>query len=431
MKLRWRFPATSSSTHTFVVRYLVTGAVAEEARGDVLTWRAPFGQHSWRVESSTVAYELPSGLSGTTLVDTRRASGVKTEEAGSVVRVTSGNIKSDGWTQATLVLPSRSIVEVAPSWQRLAEQRARYSTTWLGAAGLVFLAGLIPLFALRQGFDRAPHTDTAPVSTVSAPDGLAPVLAGAVIARGQVSLEHAAAALFELAERGVIRVDETRRGSFGSRAYELSRTGSRPLLAPHEATALDVAFGRNHDTSVSLSKARTRLASHLRPFGRAVHSEMEAQGLFNRDRQATRKAYLKVAGALFGLGVISIAAWPLMMRTYGAWPLVVPAALTAAAVVALILHGTSTPLSNDAIRRARSWKAYKDHLKSLAKEPGGVPLASDALPYAIAFGLGGDWSKRLKAHPVPSPAWFHSEEGGPAYGSFIGNAGAPAPHGAH
>ena len=363
-------------------------------------------------------------------MDTRRASDVKTEEAGSVVRVTSGNIKSDGWTEATLVLPSRSIVEVAPSWQRLAEQRARYATTWLGAAGLVFLAGLIPLFALRQGFDRPPH-DTLPVSTASAPDGLAPALAGAVIARGHVSLEHATAALFELAERGVIRVDETRRGSFGSHAYELSRTGSRPLLAPHEATALDLAFGRNHETSVSLSKARTLLASHLRHFGRAVHAEMEAQGLFDRGRQATRKAYLKVAGALFGLGVISIAAWPLLMRTYGGWPFVVPAALTAAAVVALILHGTSTPLSNDAIRRARSWKAYKDHLKSLAKEPGGLPHASDALPYAIAFGLGGDWSKRLKAHPVPSPAWFHSEEGGPAYGSFIGNAGAPAPNGAH
>ena len=66
VKLRWRFPATSASTHTFAVRYLVVGAVAEDSRGDTLTWRAPFGQHSWRIESSTVTYELPIGPSEST-----------------------------------------------------------------------------------------------------------------------------------------------------------------------------------------------------------------------------------------------------------------------------------------------------------------------------------------------------------------------------
>ena len=295
----------------------------------------------------------------------------------------------------------------------------------------MFLAGLVPLFALRQGFDRAPREETSAASVPSAPDALPPALAGAILARGQASLEHAAAALFGLAERGVVRVEEHRRGTFGTRAYTLTRTGSRLALAPHEEAVLEAAFGRTGEPSVSLSKARTRIASHLRQFNRAIHGEMDALGLFDRDCQATRKAYLKVAGLLFGLGVAAVAGWPLLMRTYGGWPLVVPAALAASALVAVILHATSTPLSNDAIRRARSWKAYKDHLKSLAKGPGASCVSSDALPYAIALGLAGDWSKRLKAHPVQAPSWFHSEEGGPAYASFVADAGAAAAHGAH
>jgi hypothetical protein len=428
VKVRWRFPATSASSHTFAVRYRVTGAVAEEARGDVLTWRAPFGQHSWRIESSTVTYELPIGATDVPVVDTRRASDVRTEEAGSGVRVMARDIGSDGWTETTFVMPSGSILDGAPAWQRAAQQRARYSATWLLAAGLVFLAGLVPLFALRQGFDRAPLDETSAAPASTAPDALTPALAGAIVARGQASLEHATAVLFGLAEHGVVRVEE-HRGTFGTRAYTLTRTGSRPQLAPHEEAVLEAAFGRTGQTAVNLSKARTRLVSHLRQFNRAVHAEMDAQGLFDRDRQATRKAYLKVAGALFGLGVVAAAGWPLLMRTYGGWPLVVPAALTAAALAGLILHATSTPLSNEAIRRARRWRAHKDHLKALAKEPSGSGVASDALPYAIAFGLAGDWSKRLKAHPVQSPSWFHSEEGGPAYASFIAHAGAAAQHG--
>jgi hypothetical protein len=292
----------------------------------------------------------------------------------------------------------------------------------------VFLAGLIPIFALRQGFDRTPHDDGAPPSAVAAPDDLPPALAGAIIAGGKASLEHAAAALLALADRGVIGVDELRRGAFGTRTFRLTLSGPRPPLAPHEDVLIDALFEQS-ESSATLSKARGRLIARLGRFGRAVKAELDARGLFDRNRQTVRTAYLKAAGALFGLAVIAAGTWPLLMRTYGGWPLLVPAALSAAAIVALIMRGISTPLANDALRRAKSWGAYKKHLKSLAKERGGSMIASDALPYAIAFGLGGDWSKRLKAHPVPSPLWFRSEGGGIAYAAFIADATAAPQHG--
>lgn len=428
-RLRWRFPPTSSSTHTFGVRYLVAGAVAQDARGDMLIWRAPLGEHPWRIESSTVEYELPAGVTGRAAVDTRRAATATTAASAGGARVIARDLRSNGWSETTLVMPTGSILGAPPAWQQSERQRAAYSTAWLGAATVVLVAGLIPLFALRQGFDGPPGDLAPTVSTGVVPDSLPPALAGAIVARGRASLEHAAATLFALAERGEIRVDEHKRGTFGTRTYQLTRAASRRALASYEEAALEAAFAGAGDTT--LAKARARLVRRFRRFTRALNAEMEAHGLVDRDRQATRKAYLKTAGALFVLAALTFMAWPFTMQTYGAWPLAVPAALTSAAIIALILYGTSTPLSNEGAQRARNWSAYKDHLESVAKQTGGLPVASAALPYAIALGLAGEWSEQLKAHPIQAPHWFRSDGDESAYAAFVAAAGAGPPQTAH
>jgi hypothetical protein len=402
------------------------GAVAQNNRGDVLVWRYPDGSHSWRIESSTVSYELPAGVITVPAVGSRRAASTATavSDAG-VFRVTAGGIRRDGWTETTLVMPAGSILTSPPAWQQAEEQHAAYSAAWLGVAGFAFVLGLVPLFALWQGYDR-PRRDlqspTVPVHSI--PDPLSPAIAGALVHSGRAALEHASAVLFTLAERGEIRVAEHKRGTFGRRGYLLTRVDSRHPLMPHEEAAISTVF-TEAGVPVTLSHARKKLVRQFKHFSRALNAELEAQGLVDRDRQATRRACLRISCALFTASAISFAVWLLVMDAYGPWPLAVTGALVCVAIIAAIFHGAATPLSNEGEQRAHVWRAYRDYLKATSKQPEGLAaVPAVALPHAIALGFSSEWSKHLKAHPGKPPHWYRAEGDDSSYAAFVADAGA-------
>jgi hypothetical protein len=434
-RVRWRFPPASGSTHTFRVRYLVHGGVRQDARGDLLAWRVPGGEHRWAIESSTVDFELPAGVPARASVDARRAGTVSSTATATGARTTARGVRSDGWTDTTLVMPAASIVAEAPAWQVAERQRSAYAKWWLSAAGIVFFAGLMPLFGLRQGYEAPPRPDpgAAPPPASWFAEPLPPGIAGAVAAHGRPSLEHAAAALFALADRGVVVVKEEKRGALGTRTYSLTRAASRHALAPHEEAVLDTVFASGDQATVTLSTARSRLTRRFSRFSRALIADLQASGLLDPGRQATRRAYLKVSALTFVLAGATFAGWIFTMERWAAWPLTIPAALVCTALTALIMSGTTTALSNEGVHRARHWRAYKDHVKAIAKHRSDPAAASQvALPYAVALGLSAEWSKYLKAQPGRTPEWFHSPEGADGYSAFVAAAGAgPAQAHAH
>jgi len=434
-RVRWRFPPASGSTHTFRVRYLVQGGIRQDVRGDLLVWRVPGGEHAWPIESSAVDFELPGGVSAQTSVDVRRAGTVSSTATATGARVTARGVRANGWTDTTLLMPAASIVAAAPAWQVAERQRSAYATWWIGAAGIVLVAGLIPLFGLRQGYEPPPKPDpgAAPPPASWFAEPLPPGIAGAVAAHGRPSLEHATAALFALADRGIVVVKEEKRGALGSRSYSLARAASRHALAPHEDAVLDTVFASGGEATVTLATARSRLTRRFSRFSRAVAAELQAGGLVDPGRQATRRAYLRVSALAFVLAGATFAGWLFTMDRWAAWPLTIPATLVCTALAALIMSGTTTPLSNEGVRRARHWRAYKDHVKAIAKHRGDPTVASQvALPYAVALGLAGEWSKYLKAQPGRAPDWFHSAEGADGYSAFVAAAGAgPAQAHAH
>jgi hypothetical protein len=231
--------------------------------------------------------------------------------------------------------------------------------------------------------------------------------------------------LFTLAERGEIRVAEDRRGTFGTRRYLLTHVDPRQPLLGHEEAVVLTVFTEAGGTPVTLSHARTRLVRRFKRFSRALHAEMETHGLVDRDRQTTRSAYLRVSCALFAASGLSFGLWLLVMDAFGVWPLALTGALVCVATIAATLYGLVTPLSNEGEQRAHVWRAYRDYLKATSKKPEGlsaVPLS--ALPYAIALGLSGEWSKHLKAHPGKAPHWYRAEGEDSSYAAFVAAAGA-------
>jgi hypothetical protein len=107
--------------------------------------------------------------------------------------------------------------------------------------------------------------------------------------------------------------------------------------------------------------------------------------------------------------------------------------LLVASILSFIFMSAHTPLSNDGVRRAQQWRAYKRHLS----DPGAIearwgssgPAEARILPYAVALGLASAWSKFMKKTKGRTPAWFHAAthgEAGTSFSVFIATGGAGA-----
>ena len=244
------------------------------------------------------------------------------------------------------------------------------------------------------------------------------------------------ASLFALADRNVVTISEEPR-KWGQRNFTLHRRPGGQTLAPEETAVLDLAFRHKGQAldQVSLTQARTRIASRLREFKTAVNQELRTLGMLDDERMRVRARYLGFAIAFLLIAGLLVIPAAFLARQYDAWPFLIVGAVAAVAIVGFIFYGALTPLSNEGVRRAARWRAYQRHLKEVARER--VHLTSDSparlLAFAVALGLASAWSKYLKNHPVGVPPWFRAlavsgDDGG--FPAFIAAGGAGADGGA-
>ncbi|HXW06665.1 MAG TPA: DUF2207 domain-containing protein [Vicinamibacterales bacterium] len=442
VRVQWRFDPTSSSSHTFTVTYLARGTVHREGGVDLLWWRALPSEHAYAIHASTIVVEHPGVRVGEPRVETRRAPDPAIDVQDNRIRVSTAAIRRNGWLELRVPFEAGSVIAQAPLWQQKQARQAALGPSWMAAGGLVFVAGLVWLFALRQQYpapDR--RVRTAPV--FEPPDDLQPALAGALAANGRVQLEHAMAALVGLADRRQLAITEEPKGTLRQRRFTLRRLRNTGPLAPHEEGLLDTVFDRMSDDpeQVTLSKARSRITRRFRRFRADVRRELTARGLIHEDRQRIKDRYGRVSLAMLVTASAGLLAAGLLVPRFGPWPLFVPGALVAAAVIGFIVQGATTPLSDEGLHHAEAWREFGRHLKDVAhsRVRAAPDISTSLLGIAIALGLASAWSKFLKHQPAAAPPWFQSvssaDDGGfPAFvavwGASSSGGGAGAAGGA-
>jgi hypothetical protein len=438
LHITWHFAPTSDSVHTFDLTYLVRGVVRQAGDADVLRWTALPDEHDYRIATSTIQIALSASPIAPPEIDTRRVEGRPQSEVDDArLRIVGGPIRPDGWIRVIARLPRGSVIEAPPGWQQREQSRNAWAPTWIAGAGVVLAMGLILIFALRQRYDSPPRDNAKVTAGPAPPDTLAPAEAGALVSNGGARMEHAMATLFTLAERGELTIIEDPKRFLAQRRFILARRPARRPVAPYEQAALDIIFthrGRAEE-SVTLDQARTRLSWRFARFRRPLQAELGARGLLDAGRKAVRDrfAYLGVALLLLA-GLAAAIMGVLFVDDYGGWPLLIPAALAVTGIVAFISHAAHTPLSNEGVRRARQWRAFRDYLKQVAQDRAAVPAGGTGrlLPFAIALGLADSWSKFLKKHRLSVPAWFQAAAADrhTAFVAFVAH-GAAHGHGAH
>ena len=212
------------------------GAVRQEAGADLLTWHALPTDYDYRIAEATLTVNYPANVPLLAAPEVRR--GQAAVEAGSGRAVfTARDLRSDTDLLVALRFAPGSLISTPPQWQARAAQARALAPAWGGAALAVLLAGLAVLWASGARWRRPSAGRAAAAFRPTAPPGdLSPAAAGALTASGaQIAWQHGLATLFDLARRGVLRIDEAgERKWYRSRDFAVSLVERPPDLRPHE-----------------------------------------------------------------------------------------------------------------------------------------------------------------------------------------------------
>ena len=433
VRVVWRFAPRADSTNSFELTYIVRGVVHREGGRDVLAWTPLPTEHDYRIDRSAVVIELPSAPVEHPTILARRVGGVTDvalEPGGRRVQLVANDIGKNGSFTARMAFDEGALITAAPAWQMRQLAARAVAPRWATAAAIIFAAGLLFWFALYQRYDSPPATGDSSSTVPTPPDTLRAGLAGVLAANGRVSVSHAMATLFALADQGIVTIAEEPR-RWGQRHFTLRRGAAQGHgLAPEERAVLAVAFRHKdqeeHETP--LMKARSRLTNGLSALRPAVYEQLRALGLIDDDRMRVRKRFLGWSIAFLVIAGLLVAPAAFATATYQGWPFLIPAAVGAVAIVGFIFYGALTPLSNEGARAAESWRGYQRHLKDVARDR--AQLVTDSpprvLPFAVALGLTALWSKHMKHHPTGIPPWFQAlsvsdQEGFPAFLAVVGH----------
>src|SRR5262245_37264484 len=434
VRVTWRFAVTAPATRTFEVTYLAKGIARQEDAADLVAWNLLPTERSYAIASSTADITLPVAPFAVPTVEARRVAASNLDVDGRHVRIEAATIRANGWLQVWIPLPPRSVIDAPPQWQQRQFEIRRLSIQWIYAAAIVLVAGVALLFFVRQRYDSPPRESRTASLSTAPPDTLPPSIAGTLLTNGSPRLEQAMAALFVLADRGELRIDEQSR-AFGLRDFTIVATPTGRPLAPYEDRLLEILFkdGRDAGKSVTLGKARNRLVRQFGQFRAAFEPVLISAGLLDDDRRSVRKRFLTIAiVCLIAAGVASLG-FAFIADRFGGWPMVIPLALAVVGVAGLIAYAAHTPLSNDGVRRANEWRAFRRYMRDIARDrhpsPGDTTVRQ-LLPFAIAFGIAHVWSAYLKRHRSAAPAWFRPAEinhyNPAAFSAFVASGGSSA-----
>ena len=431
VKVQWNFAPIGPSVHTFELRYRARGVIHRADGADVLRWRVLPSEHRYAIDSSRIVI----ATSGAELrpLEARRMGTSSMNATPTGVVIEASDITRNGTAVAELRYPAGTMIAAPPAWQQRNADASAAAPKWLMGAAAAFALGLLVVFGARQGYEpaRVPAYET---TTTSPPSPMPAALTAVLVNGGRSSAYQGVATLLDLAERGALRIQEVPK-SFGIRNYDVTKIPGRHQLEPHEQTAMEIAFGRNGESTTTLGKARGRLARASGKFAAAINADLSRRGFLDPSRKAARDRVTAVSIAMLiasALGTIACA--PLIPR-YEAWPFAIPLALMVAGIVGIIVAATTSPLSDQGTIEAARWRGFKRYLEAVATSKdsrGAMAVDTRWIVYGIAVGLATQWSRYLKAHPGAAPAWFTaaSADDGLAYATFIGsNAGASGAHG--
>jgi hypothetical protein len=447
----WHLPPTSDVVQNFTLSYRALGVVRGTAEGDRLDWQALPDEYEYDIAGSTVTVSYPVGATrqGEPQVTAGKAEAVAGD--GQVV-FTQGNLSAGDPLVVRLDFAPGAFSPTLPAWQAQREAQNSRAWIWIAAAIATLAGGLMAVFAAVRPYTRTIRKANSFLH--KPPVDLPPALAGWLFNQ-TISWQHGLATLFDLAERGLIRIEEaTEKKWYQSTQFDVTLLERPGNLRPHENALLDLLFtdksGASYDTIAMSDMGQLITSSRWKKYQEALEHEAEGQGLISREAKERGKRMMIWGGVLMFLLLPLAALFFLLGASFGGWPLLLVGAIFMAGLFALLFGATLSPLSDRGAKLAETFDPFRRFLDQAGKGKMDVPdpaYYEAYLPYATAFGYAQPWVKQQsKAGYNVVPSYFRglnddgaanmviyiaaitaaSNSGGSASASAAGAAGAGA-----
>jgi uncharacterized membrane protein YgcG len=392
----------------------MAGVVRQQANADLLLWDALPDDHDYRIAAATVRVSYPSSaklLSGPAI---RGGRGTVTTGPNAAT-FTAENLRSDAGLRVEMRFWPGSLIETLPAWQARSAQ-AQLSAPYFGRAAIaILLLGALGLVVLWNRHPR-PAREKSAFRPTMPPGDLSPAIAGTLNGTGaQPVWANALAMMFDLARRGVLRIEESsQRTWYRQHDFVISLLSSPSDLRPHEAGLLRVLFENKGmmATSVKLSDLRNRLASRLKWFNNPLKEEMRMAGFLDAQRGRMRNAFFLSGVLLIAVTVAATILAAVLFNRFEGWSFLISGSLFLLSMAAIIMGAVYSPLSDRGAQEAARWQGFYEYLRDVTKgkEPAwDLRQFERYLPYAASYGLAEKWAKAFQRRGgAEIPAWFHA-----------------------
>jgi len=418
VNVTWHMAPTTNSSHTFTLTYRMVGVVRQTNEADLLRYQPLPDEFEYSIERSSVTLTVPATAmrSGEPQVTVGAAEvGVD----GRVITLVANNIPPNETLVVEIPFAPGSLISNPPAWQVQRQAQNKLVPFWIAASLLVLGGGVFGAVILTRR-NQPPKTNRDGV-VYEPPNEFSPAIAGAINAPGAgASWSNALAALFDLADRGMLEIEQINEKKwYRSQDFLIRRLPHSQQLREHEAGLLDLLFAEKKGTEdeVKLSALSSLITGkQWKKFTEPLTEEIKTHGLISRQREQQRQYIM--AGSIIALVplLILLVLVPLLLADrFGAWPMLPVLAVLLALVTLLALSSNMSILTDEGQRLADEWQQFYNYLKQITKGKTTViheNTFNRFLPYAASYGLLADWAKRFEDdESVQLPAYFHTLPG--------------------
>lgn len=426
LEILWWFDPASNESRNFTIQYDVSGGlrVYEDVGRDQLWWRAIDEDFAADIREASVTVNLPESVPQEQLNVAhyeRGIDGVQTEMlSGDQIRYTASNIDQGDALEVRLEFP-KITAAVEPDWQEAAEkqeEREERLEPLKALANLLFLGGgLLLIVGAPVGTYLLWHTRgrDVPVETPidllrEPPDDLAPGAVGTLIDE-TADIHDMIATLVDLAERGVITIEETKSEFLGltfNRDWKIRLVDRGRQLREPERLLIDGLF-KSGETEVEMGDVRKRFTSKQKDIKKAMYEEIVRHGYFPTNPESVRNRW-RVAGFVIVAATVIVG-----FNAWGAvndWaPMVIVPFIGGGLLgVSLLVGSSAMPRkTKEGAEAAARWLAFKRYLEEIGRHQDlsqAREIFSMYLPYAIAFGIEREWVRKFERVGAPAPHWY-------------------------
>ncbi|NOZ27333.1 MAG: DUF2207 domain-containing protein [Chloroflexi bacterium] len=417
-KIKWYFPPTSDSRHTYTIAYTVHGGLRYYEEGDQLWWKAVVADRTFPVNASRVMVQIPEPAE----VQNWDAYGVAAQaqkvDARTVIFEATEEIPPGREFEVRVQFTPGVVAGQPQPWQQEADAAAEWDQRWrpvvnvlMLAIGLLFLFGgpaLLYLLWYTRGRD-------APVKIpadylIDPPADIPPGVAGTLLDE-QADMEDIVATIVDLARRGVITIEEVREPGLlgiGEKIDFIYRlVGSTEGLRPFEETLIEEIFDGRRERR--LSDLKNKFYRAIPKIKRQLYAEVVKEGYFRASPERIRNRYagLGVVGlVLTGALTVCLMAFLSAYTDYAICPPIGIGITFVGLIVLARVMPRKTPKGAEAAARWRAFRRYLENIDKYANLEEAKDIFERYLPYAIAFGVEKEYVRKFAAVDTPAPRWY-------------------------